>query len=103
MNATNRLAAPQNRKKAIQAMFRRVQTGSGKVSAWPMMRLISRLSPTKWLPMNARANSQLTTGAFHLRNVSLWKARVRLPKTRQAIRVSHWLFSSLRCLMNSVP
>jgi hypothetical protein len=34
----------------------------------------------------------LTTGAFHFRNVSLWNASVRLPKTRQAIRVSHWLF-----------
>jgi hypothetical protein len=32
----------------------------------------------------------LTTGAFHLRKVSLWKARVRPPNTRQATRVSHW-------------
>ncbi|MNP53644.1 hypothetical protein D3C76_1481340 [compost metagenome] len=103
VKATNRLAAPLNRKKAIQAMFRRTHTGSGKVRAWPMMRLISKRSPMKWLPAKARANNQLTTGAFHLRKVSLWKANVRLPNTRQATRVSHWLFSSLRWLMNSAP
>ncbi|MNG09181.1 hypothetical protein D3C84_925890 [compost metagenome] len=68
-----------------------------------MMRLISSCSPTKWLPIKASANSQLTTGAFHLRKVSLWKARVRLPNTRQATRVSHWLFSSLRWEMYRAP
>ena len=30
-------------------------TGSGKVNAWPMMRLINRRSPMKWLPINTSA------------------------------------------------
>ena len=32
-----------------------------------------------------------------------FKARVRPPKTRQAMRVSHWLFSSLRWEMKIAP
>ncbi|MNW67287.1 hypothetical protein D3C74_458530 [compost metagenome] len=76
---------------------------SGRLRAWPMMRLISTRSPMKWLPAKPRANSQFTTGAFHFRKVSLWKVRVRPPNTRQATRVSHWPFSSLRWRRNSAP
>ncbi|MCY1300093.1 hypothetical protein D9M70_496510 [compost metagenome] len=103
VKATNRLAAPLTRKNRIQAMLRRVQIGCGRLMAWPIMRWISGVSPMKWLAANPRANSQLTIGAFHLRKVSLWNTRVRLPNARQATRVSHWPLSSLRWIRNRLP
>ncbi|MMZ71466.1 hypothetical protein D1872_348640 [compost metagenome] len=57
----------------------------------------------KWLPAKARAKSQFTTGAFHLRKVSLWNARVMPPNTRQATRVSHWPFSRRRWSRKMAP
>src|SRR5690554_1274707 len=89
VKATNRFEVPRKRKKMIHAILSLVQTRSGRLTAWPITRLIKGCSPIKWLPAKAKANNQFTTGAFHFKKVSLWNAKVRPPKNKQPTKVIH--------------